>query len=133
LFYDTASHDYRSHENKYSASTDPSSPITGSRFLSHGTALLSRRLLNVLRILLGKVLFICLKDIKGKNFGKEQAEDEFKQRLGRQVIILSAVCLVYEDQVLSICFIHHCQTNYEHPVPYLSVVRDEVSSAADKS
>lgn len=53
--------------------------------------------------------------------------------LGKQVIILSSVCLVYEDQVVSICFIHHCQTNYEHTVLYLSVVRDEVSSAANKS
>lgn len=87
----------------------------------------------MLRILLGEVLFIYLKDIKGNNFGKEQVEDEFKQRLGRQVIILSAVCLVYEDQVVSICFIHHCQTNYEHTVLYLSVGRDEVSSAANKS
>lgn len=68
-----------------------------------------------------------------KAFGKEQVEDEFKHRLGGLAVILSAVCLVYEDQVASICFIHHCQTNYEHIVLYLSVVRDEVSSAVNKS
>lgn len=49
------------------------------------------------------------------------------------ILILSAVCLVYEDQVVSICFIHHCQTNHEHTVLYLSVVRDEVSSVVNKS
>lgn len=48
----------------------------------------------------------CLfKDIKGKTFGKEQVEDEFKQMLGKQVIILSVVCLVYEDQVVSASYI----------------------------
>lgn len=74
-----------------------------------------------------------LKDLTGKKFGKEQVEDEFKQILRRQVVILSAVCLVYEDQGVNICFIHHCQTNYERAVLYLSVVRDELSSAGNKS
>lgn len=67
-----------------------------------------------------------------KNSGTKQAE-KFRQMLGKQVLILSAVCLVYEDQVVSICFIRHCQANYEDTACSLSVARDEVSSSANKS
>lgn len=39
--------------------------------------LLSHRLRTVVRIWLGGVLIVCLKDVKRNDFGKEQTEDEF--------------------------------------------------------
>lgn len=86
---------------------NPSSII---RFLSWDTAVLSRR--SHIRILYlgylgyswGKYSLFILRT--SKNFETEQVENELKQRLRRQVIMQSAVCLVYEDQVVSICSIH---------------------------
>lgn len=40
-------------------------------------ALLSHRLYSVVRIWLGGILIVCLKDVKRNDFGKEQTEDEF--------------------------------------------------------
>lgn len=47
--------------------------------------------------------------------------------------LVPAISLVYGDQVVNVCFIHHCQTNYERTVLYLSIVRDELSSTENKS